>query len=99
MSDREIVMVRVSPVDFLAHLEKWPLVTTVFQLMPMENKGGRYVQTGYFSVSEIHGTSCVPDLENILGAIRKAPTKSDGIRHTLYFINLNARPEDLAYGS
>lgn len=89
-----ILMVRASPADFVAWLDRWPLVATVSQLMPMENKGGRYAQTGYFSVAEIRGTSAIPDLGNMLGAVRKAPTKSDGVRDTLYFINLNAIPEN-----
>jgi hypothetical protein len=94
MSDPEILMVRASPADFVAWLDRWPLIASVSQLMPTENKGGRYAQTGYFSVAEIQGTSAIPDLGNMLGAVRKAPTKSDGVRDTLYFINLNARPED-----
>jgi hypothetical protein len=97
MSNPEAIeMVRVSPRDFVAYLAKWPFVTSVSQLMPTKNKGGRYAQTGYFPVAEIHGTALVPDMGNMLGAIRKAPTKSDGVRETLYFINVNARPEDRA---
>lgn len=95
MSEPVVEMVRVSPAEFVSHLDRWPLVTSVSQLMPLENSGGRYAQTGYFSVAEVQGTKLIPDTPNLLAAIRKAPTKSGGQRDTLYFINLNARPEAL----
>lgn len=88
-----IDMERVTPREFWAYLDKWKLVTSVSKKMLLANAGGRYYQTGYFSVLGIVGTKMVPDMTNIIGAMRRAPTKSHGRIGMTYFINRNATHE------
>lgn len=88
-----IEMLRVKSRDFWDHLSKFRLVTSVSRKMLMSNSKGRYAQTGYFSVAEVIGSKMIPDMTNLLGVIRRAPTKSHGRIGLSYFINRNAAPE------
>lgn len=93
MTSSEVEMKRVDRKTFWEHLDRWSLVATLSQLMPIANSSGRYAQTGYFSVAAVEGIKLIPDETNLVAAIRRSPTKSDGKRDTGYFINLNARTE------
>lgn len=86
-------MERVSSALFWEYLNRWRLVTSVSRKMMLQNSGGRYAQTGYFSVAEVVGSKMIPDMTNLLGVIRRAPTKSHGRIGLSYFINRNAAPE------
>lgn len=87
-TELEIQMERVSIALFWEHLNRWRMITSVSQEKVFKNSDGFYSQTGYFSVAEVVGTKLIPDMTNILGAIRRSPRGE-----MAYFINTNATPE------